>query len=501
MNTDKLIALLEKLGPRWVSIIEKYLNRIPAVRKEIEGQADEIMEDIESSVRPYKDEYPTYRRLPPKGIGRSEVKAMMAEMAKKEAEKWSGGQVSGTVFHAGREHLDFLNEVYALHSQANPLYADIFPSIVKYEAEIVSMTANMLGASETEDEICGLVSSGGTESILLAMKTYRDRAGKEKGIRRPEVVVPVTAHAAFHKAAEYFKIKLRTVPVDASFRADMKAVRQAINRNTIALVGSAPTYPHGMIDPIEELSALALSKNIGLHVDSCLGGFLLPWVKKLGYDVPEFDFSLPGVTSISVDTHKYGFAAKGASVILYRGKELRAHQYFTITDWPGGLYYSPTLAGTRPGAISAMCWATLVSMGEEGYLEAARQIMQAAGEMKAAIRAIPELKILGDPLWNIAFTSDQFDIYQLLDRLSEKGWALNGLHKPSCIHICPTLAHVQPGVSARFAEDLRASVQEVKANPNKEGGMAPVYGMAATLPLRGAVSQLLRKYMDVLYRV
>lgn len=501
MNTERIIELLGKLDPRWVSIIEKYLAKIPAVRKEIEGQTEEIMTGIEPSVRPYKEEYPTYRALPSKGVDRAEIKTMMAELAARESERWSTGQASGMVFHTGREHIDFLNEVYAIHSQANPMYADIFPSIVKYEAEIVSMTANMLGASNTKDEICGSVSSGGTESILLAMKTYRDRAGKEKGIRRPEVVVPVTAHAAFHKAAEYFNIKLRTVPVDAAFRADMKAVRKAVNRNTIAIVGSAPTYPHGMIDPIEEMSELALSKKIGLHVDSCLGGFLLPWVKKLGYDVPEFDFSLPGVTSISVDTHKYGFAAKGASVILYRGKELRAYQYFTITDWPGGLYFSPTIAGSRPGAISAMCWATLVSMGEEGYLEAARKIMQVAAKMKDAIRSIPELKVMGDPLWNIAFASDQFDIYQLMDRMSEKGWMLNGLHRPPCIHICPTLAHAQPGVSARFAEDLRESVREVKENPNKEGGMAPVYGMAATMPLRGAVSRLLRKYMDVLYRV
>ncbi len=314
------------------------------------------------------------------------------------------------------------------------------------------------------------------------------------------MVVPVTAHAAFHKAAQYFNIKLKTVPFDSSFRADMKAVRRAINGNTIVLVGSAPSFPHGVIDPIAEMSALALSKNIGLHVDACLGGFILPWVKKLDYEVPDFDFSLPGVTSMSADTHKYGFAAKGSSVVLYRGKSLRAYQYFTITDWPGGLYFSPTFAGSRSGALSAMCWATLVSIGEDGYMDAARRIMTVADQIKAGIKAIPDLKIMGDPLWNIAFTSDQFDVYQIMDHMSERGWVLNGLHKPSCIHICLTLAHTQAGVAERFLEDLRQSVAAVKANPDKEGGMAPVYGMAANMPLRGAVGELLNKYMDVLYK-
>lgn len=501
MDQEKILNTLARLNPRWVRLIERYLQKIPSFKKEIEEQTNAVMADIESSVRPYKDDYATYRALPAQGIARSEIKAMMAELAARESERWREGLVSGTVYHGQPEHIDFLNEIYALNSQTNPLHSDIFPSIVKYEAEIISMTAHMLGAGQTPDEICGSVSSGGTESILLAMKTYRDWAGKEKGIRRPELVLPVTAHAAFHKAAEYFNIKLRLVPVDASYRADMKAVRRAVNRNTIALVGSAPTFPHGVVDPIEEMSELARKKGIGLHVDGCLGGFILPWVKQLGYEAPAFDFSLPGVTSISVDTHKYGFAAKGASVVLYRGKALRSYQYFTITDWPGGLYFSPTFAGSRPGAISAMCWATLVSMGEEGYLNAARQIMHTADAVKEGIRSIPELRIMGEPLWNIAFTSDELDIYQVMDEMSARGWVLNGLHRPSCVHICLTLAHTRKGVAERFVEDLRSSIEAVKANPEREGGMEPVYGMAANMPLRGTVSELLRKYMDMLYKV
>jgi glutamate/tyrosine decarboxylase-like PLP-dependent enzyme len=327
------------------------------------------------------------------------------------------------------------------------------------------------------------------------MKTYRDRANK----RHPEMVVPVTAHAAFDKAAQYFNIRLVRIPVDETFRADVRAVKRAINRNTIVVVGSAPSFPHGTIDPIEEMSEVARSRGVGFHTDACLGGFVLPWAERLGYPVPPFDFRLPGVTSMSADTHKYGYAAKGTSVVLYRGKELRRHQYFTASDWPGGLYFSPTFAGSRPGALSAVCWAALVSTGESGYLEATRAIMETAKKIRAGIEQIEGLRVLGDPLWVIAFASDDFDIYRVLGFLAERGWSLNGLHKPASVHICVTLRHTQEGVAERFLADLRAGVEHVRGTPPEKGGLAPVYGMAATIPFRGAVSDLLRRYCDLLY--
>ena len=365
---------------------------------------------------------------------------------------------------------------------------------------IISMVSAILGAKETKDEICGSVSSGGTESILLAMKSYRDYAWEVKGIKNPEMVLPITAHPAFHKAAQYFGIQLKLIPFDKDYKVDLNQFRKAITKNTIVLVGSAPTFPHGVIDPIEEISEIGIKKGIPVHVDACLGGFVLPWAKKLGYAVPKFDFALPGVTSISVDTHKYGFAPKGSSVILYRGEHLRSFQYFTVTDWPGGLYFSPTLSGSRSGAVSAACWATLLRMGEDGYLKACAKILETAVQIKQGIRTIPELKILGKPLWNIAFTSKQVDIYQVLDRMSQKGWSLNGLHKPSCVHICVTLMQTKEGVADRFIEDLRQAVAEVKENRQESTGMAPIYGMAASVPFRGTVSTLLKKYMDALYK-
>jgi glutamate/tyrosine decarboxylase-like PLP-dependent enzyme len=363
------------------------------------------------------------------------------------------------------------------------------------------MTANMLGAERGEADIVGTVTSGGTESILLAMKTYRDWAREEKGITEPEMVAPVTAHAAFDKAAEYFNLKMVRIPLDAGYRADVDAAREAITPNTVVLVGSAPTFPHGVIDPIKDLSEIAREHGIGFHTDACLGGFLLPWVERLGYPVPPFDFRLPGVTSMSADTHKYGYAAKGSSVVLYRGPDLRRYQYYTATEWPGGLYYSPTFAGSRPGALSAVCWAAILSIGEGGYLRSTEKILDTASRIREGIETIPELDVLGDPLWVIAFASEELDIYKIMAQMTKRGWSLNGLHKPPCVHICVTLRHTHPGVAERFIQDLGDSVAYVKENPDVEEGMAPVYGMAATVPMRDLVSDFLVQYLDHLYQV
>jgi glutamate/tyrosine decarboxylase-like PLP-dependent enzyme len=283
----------------------------------------EMVAGIEESLKPYREGFAKHENLPEKGMDREEILELMEKFKEMEASKWKEGFVSGAVYHGNEAFIDFMNRVYAINSQSNPLHPEVWPSTSKFEAEVVAMTANMLNADQTADEIVGTVSSGGTESILLAMKTYRDWARDTKGIQEPEIITPTTAHAAFTKAGDYFGIKIIRIPVGADFRADVAATQEAINDNTIALVGSAPPFPHGIVDPIEELSELALKHELGFHTDACLGGFILPWAEKLGYEVPTFDFRLPGVTSISVDTHKYGYAAKGTSVILYRGAELR----------------------------------------------------------------------------------------------------------------------------------------------------------------------------------
>jgi glutamate/tyrosine decarboxylase-like PLP-dependent enzyme len=349
--------------------------------------------------------------------------------------------------------------------------------------------------------VCGAVSSGGTESILLAMRTYRDRARIERGITEPQIVCPTTAHAAFDKASQYFNIELVRVPVGADFRADVDATRAALTDRTIAIVGSSPCFPHGVIDPIEELSELARERGIGFHTDACLGGFVLPWAEKLGYPIPPFDFRLPGVTSMSADTHKFGYAAKGTSVVLYRDPELRRYQWYRTAEWTGGLYYSPTFAGSRPGALSAECWAAMLAMGEDGYLAATRAILETGKQVREGVEGIPGVRVLGDPLWVIAFTTETVDVYGVLDEMTSRGWRLNGLQHPASMHLCVTLRHTQPGVAERFVTDLRASIETLQATPGTSGTMAPVYGMAAMIETRGSVEELLERYVDLLYRV
>ena len=464
-------------------------------------EIDEFKKELEKSVKPYRGSFPSFDELPKEGLSNNDVVEMMKELYKTEEPRWKNGYVSGSVYHGDMEHIDFQNQIYALNSQSNPIHFDIWPSVFKFEAEIVSMTANMLSAKKTTDEIVGAVSSGGTDSILLAMKTYRDWARDTKGITAPEMVVPTTAHAAFDKAAEYFCIKMIRVPVGKDYRADVKAMEAAITDNTIVMVGSAPQFPHGIIDPIEELSEIARKRGIGFHTDACLGGFILPWAEKLGYDVPPFDFRLPGVTSMSADTHKYGYAAKGTSVVLYRGKQLRHHQYFVTTEWPGGLYFSPTFLGSRAGALSAECWAAMVSIGENGYMKAAESILTAAKSLKEGIRQIPELYVLGDPLFVVAFSSDTLDIHAVCDVMSAKGWSLSGLQKPACVHISLTQRHAQPGVIERLVSDLKEAVTYVKQHPEMKGSLTPIYGMTGNVNLQEAVRQFSFELMDLFYEI
>ncbi|MCK4985482.1 MAG: aspartate aminotransferase family protein, partial [Desulfobacterales bacterium] len=375
-------SFIGRVNPRIATWLFNRINKLPSIEKKIDQEYAALLHDLEHSVKPYREQFDTYADLPEKGRAKSDILKEMQTLTGIEDSRWQEGYASGAVYHGDADHINFLNQVYALNSQSNPLHSDLWPSSAKYESEIISMTAKMMGAetavnpSDADQEICGAVSSGGSESILLAMKAYRDWARDQKKIMRPEMIVAVTAHAAFEKAAAYFKIKLKRIPVDADYRADVAAARKAVSRNTIVIVGSAPSFPHGMVDPIAELSELAKEKGIGFHTDACLGGFILPWAEKLGWEVPVFDFRLPGVTSISADTHKYGYAAKGTSVILYRGLALRRYQYFTSSDWPGGLYFSPTFAGSRPGALSAACWAAMITTGKKGYMAASKKILE-----------------------------------------------------------------------------------------------------------------------------
>lgn len=458
--------------------------------------------------KPYKGRFESYHVIPEKGRKKNDIVKELSAMAQEENAKWQTGQVSGTFYHAGDEHRAFLNKVFSLFSHANTIQFDLCPSMFKMESEIISMTAKMLNADAVkahnpEDQVCGTMTSGGTESILMAMKVYRDWARAEKGITAPEIIMPHTAHPAFDKSGEYFGIKMVHIPVKGpDFRVDPRAVEEQINENTVAIVGSAGNYPYGLIDPLEKLSAIALKHDIGMHVDGCLGGFIFPWIERLGYNIPPFDFRLPGVTSMSADTHKYGFALKGTSVVLYRRNIFRRHQYFNVPDWPGGMYASPTAAGSRSGGLTAATWASLVYLGEEGYLKAAKSIMAVADQIKSGIEAIPELTLIGNPTFVISFCSDEVDVFHINDFMKTKGWRFNVLQLPSALHFCVTMPQTAAeSVAERFLEDLHAGVDYARSKAGTVAETTALYGLAGTIEGNQQVREMVFGFFDYLYSV
>jgi sphinganine-1-phosphate aldolase len=476
--------------------------------------------------------------LPPGGLPRKDVLAAM-QTARDHDIKWQQGRVFGLVYHVNEEIDSLLKEAYTMFFSENGLNPTAFPSIRKFESEVVAMTASLLGGDEN---VCGNMTTGGTESLLLAVKTARDWArNHHPGIRQPEMILPTTAHPAFEKAGEYFDVRLVQVPVRPDFRADVNAMRQAITPNTILLVGSAPSYPHGVMDPIGELSALALEHSLLFHTDACVGGFLLPFARKLGYPIPDFDFSLPGVTSISADLHKYGYAAKPASVILYRNPELRRFQMFVSINWPGGIYPSPTMTGTRAAGPVAAAWAIMNHLGEAGYLQITRTVMQTSRIIQEGITKIPGLKVLSDPEMSVfAIVSDSLDVYEVADELELLGWHLDRQHFPRSLHV--TVNHVHSQFAEEFLQDL-AQATGIAGKPgfrkttNKSivalanlmahllprkwmstfmektssllGGsgsglparMAPMYGLIGSLPNRGDIKELVLDLLDSMTRL
>ena len=436
-------------------------------------------------------------RIPSAAVPREELLERMRALRGEDV-RWEDARIFSLVYNAAREHTEFLKECYNLFSQSNALSPMAFPSLRKFENEVIAMTADMLGGGETAT---GTMTSGGTESILLAVKTYRDRARAERPeITQPEMVLPITAHPAFMKAAHYFDVKTVHVPITEAYRVDVGAAGEAVGPNTVLLVGSAPPYPHGVIDPIPELAAIAREHGIGMHVDACVGGFMLPWLRKLGHPLPDFDFGVEGVTSISADLHKYGYAARGASTILWRDAEWRKHQFYVYTGWPGGYYAAPSVPGSRPGALVAAAWGTLMSLGEEGYVRLARITLDATRSLMDGINAIPELRVVGEPHMTIfCFGSDTLDPWAIGDAMEGRGWTLERQTSPPSLHMVVTPAHA--AVVEPFLDDLRAAVQEVKDNPSaSSGGMAAIYGMMAQIPEEGQLEDMILGFLDEQYR-
>ncbi|KAG8221966.1 hypothetical protein J437_LFUL007807 [Ladona fulva] len=489
----------ESLKTRLKNLAFCLARKIPALSMKIDFEKKKAARDFQESMIRLHEGRPYMTHLPKKGWSSKKIMQEIEINLKMGHYKWDEGFVSGCVYNFDKNLISLLTEVYGAASYTNPLHPDIFPGVCKMEAEVVRMCANLFhGGSES----CGTMTSGGTESIMMACKAYRDYAVEERGIKRPEMVMPNTAHPAFDKAAAYFKMKIIHVPVDPeTTRVDVKAMEKSITKNTCMLVGSVPNFPYGTIDPIEEIAALGRKYKVPVHVDSCLGGFLTAFMDEAKLPHPPFDFAVPGVTSISADTHKYGFAPKGSSVVLYSEKKYLHHQYSVFPDWPGGVYGSPTVNGSRAGGIIAACWATLMYFGLEGYVNAAKKILKTTKYITEGLRKMDEIFVFGEPGTSvIAIGSDDFHIYRLSEGLSKRGWNLNPLQFPCGIHLCVTLMHTAKGVADKFLQDVREEIAIVMKSPKDEvcGKMA-IYGMAQSIPDRSVVGDFTRFFLDSMY--
>jgi sphinganine-1-phosphate aldolase len=437
--------------------------------------------------------------FPKTGTQASEVLNQMKEFKALDVD-WKKGRSFSLVYPVSDEHHEFLKKAHNMFFSENALNPMAFKSLRRFEHETIRMCSDLFHGG---DEAVGLVTSGGTESLIMAIKTYRDRARKLKPwILKPEIIIPETAHSAIDKGGYYFDVKIRHAPIGADFRVDLKAVKKLINRNTILIMASAPQYPQGVVDPIAQLGEIALSHKIPFHVDACIGGFVLPFIEKLGYPVPVFDFRVPGVTSLSADIHKYGYAAKGASALMYRDMSYMKYQFFIYTEWKGGgIYASPSFPGTRPGGPIAAAWATLKKLGEDGYLELTKKILETREFFLSELAKMPDLKLVAYPDSTlVSFTSvnSKIGIYAVADQLQAKGWNVTRQQNPESLHLSLSPSHAD--FIQEFVTDLKEAVETVKANPSlNTTGQAAMYGMMAKIPFRGMIKGSVLSIMEKMY--
>jgi sphinganine-1-phosphate aldolase len=399
--------------------------------------------------------------LPETGLSKDEVLARL-DALRTDDKDWRSGRCFGLVFHAGDDVEEIAREASVRFLSENGLNPLAFPSIGRMQQDVVDIAAELFHGG---DEAAGFMTSGGTESILLAVKAARNRGRSDRDVTSPNMVIAESAHAAFHKASEYFGVAVRKVPVRHDWRADVTAMATAVDDDTVLIVGSAPQYPQGVIDPIPELASLAAGRGINCHVDACMGGFVLPFAERLGRPVPAWDFRVDGVTSISADVHKLGYAPKGASVLVHRNEELRRHQIFVFDDWLGGFYASSGIAGSKPAGPIAAAWAVLHYLGESGYLRLTEVTLAATERLVDGVRGIRGLTVLGEPESQCvaisALDPDALDMFRVMDALGARGWHADRQKPPDSVHL--TVSAGTAAVVDDFVADLSACVQEVGA--------------------------------------
>ena len=377
------------------------------------------------------------------------------------------GRLFGLVYPSSRPDLEeLIAEVTRRYLFGNALNPFKFTELAALERQVIAAVGALVNVPQGGG---GTMTSGGTESILMSMLVNRERA-RARGIDRPQILAPVSAHPAYAKAAHYFGMELVHFPLDSGYRADVLAAAPLVTPATAVVVASAFSYPYGTMDPVSSLATLAAEHGIGCHVDACIGGFVLPFLERLGRDVPPWDFRVDGVTEISVDVHKYGYCPKGASVILHRDPDWFGHQVFLYDDWPSGLYGSPAMAGARPAAPIAAAWAAINYLGVEGYTEMMRGLMETVAKVRSGIEELPGLEVVGDPIGPVlAFRSDRVDLFAVADVMDDRGWNLNRNTSPPGLHVMLSPAH------ADVVDELLADLHFAVAHHGESRGTEARY--------------------------
>jgi len=461
------------------------MRKVPYIENKIYKKRKEIRDKIKNDLNDPLKTMKLNLKLPKKGkCEKTILKEIQAhnELTLYDSNK---GRISGCVYSNYKKLDTIMAKVYPMFERTNPLHPDIYPGVRKMEAEIVNMCANLMKSNSQE---AGCFTSGGTESILLAMRAYKKLA--EKRNIKGSILLAKSAHAAYWKAAEYFNMK--TIEIETNqLPLDSKNIEKFVTKDTIVIIASAPSFNFGIIDNIESISEFCLKNNIFLHVDMCLGGFLLPFLDNINVD-----FTKKGITSISMDTHKYGYGPKGGSVLLYNDSNIFKEHMFVKEDWTGGIYGTSNLTGSRSGAVIATTWATLMACGKNYYENEAKRIQKIVYKLKDAINENNYLDIIGEPnVCIVAVNSSHFNIYLLADKLKEKGWSLNQLQNPASFHFCITSIHTMEMID-NLINDLNSCSREIMKNPNiKNDKTASIYGTTQKVYDREVINDVVKDYI------
>ena len=481
--------LLFYIKRRFPKNIASFLLSIPLLNRKIKSEIKKSTLSLEEG---FLNNYNNFLELPEKSFNEEELNGTINSMTpfKGEIE-----QISGVVYHGGKEHIDKLIKIYHKFSLSNPLHPDLFPEVKNMEIDLINMVSSLFKGGK---DCCGNVTYGGTESLLLTCVTYRDYYKDKYGISNPNIVAPLSIHPAVDKACHYFGIKLIKVPLYKNTGTSRICdIRKYINSNTILLIGSAPSYPHGIIDPISEMGELAYNKGISFHIDCCMGGFLVPFVEKYNY----INFNLKGVTSISMDTHKYGYSLKGSSILLFKSHEHKKYQHFINNYWNGGIYASPTMMGSKSGGLIAVTWASLLYFGKSNFIEYANIIRNNLNYIKNEFANNDLINIIGEPDLNIiAFSSQKLNIYNIISEMKDKNWKLSILQNPDAFHMCITKLHTKE-ICEKFCTDLKDSIEIVKNNKSGElKGTLAIYGSSKGLDKSIFMNEVINDFIFLLSR-